>query len=324
MNILVTGGAGFIGSNIAETLLQEGHTVDIVDDLSSGIEENIPKDAAFYKVDISSPEFKKIFTERKYDCICHHAAQIDVRSSVQDPILDNRINVLGSIRTIQMCINYRIPRYIFASSGGAVYGEQKHFPADEEHPTNPDSPYGIHKLAVEKYLHFYWKHYGLSYIALRYGNVYGPRQNPYGEAGVVAIFLNQILNGIRPTIYGDGTQTRDYLYISDAVKSNIQAIHSDVTGCFNIGTGKETDLNSIVRHLRELTATNMDFELAPPRKGEQKRSVLDIRKAGELLGWEPEVSLEEGLSKTLHYFRTNGPGQKNEPKGRGSSNTRRW
>ena len=240
MNILITGGAGFIGSNVADGLLEKKHKVVIVDDLSNGKKENIPGGARFYRCDIRSKKLSSIFKAEKPEVVIHNAAQLSVRVSVENPLMDADINIIGGLNVIQACHIHNVNKIIFASSGGTVYGEQKYFPADEEHPTRPISPYGVAKLATENYLYYFYKTYGLKYISLRYGNIYGPRQDPYGEAGVVAIFSNRIIEGSSPIINGDGFQTRDYVYVGDVVNANIRAIESDFTGALNIGTGKET------------------------------------------------------------------------------------
>lgn len=306
MKVLITGGAGFIGSNVADGLLGKNHEVVIVDDLSNGKKENIPKGAGFYRCDIRSKKLYNIFKAEKPEIVIHNAAQLSVRVSVEDPKMDADINVIGGLNVIQACHTYNIKKIIFASSGGTVYGEQKYFPADEEHPTRPISPYGVAKLATENYLYYFYKTYGLNYIALRYGNIYGPRQDPYGEAGVVAIFSSKILKGENPIINGDGLQTRDYVYVGDVVDANIRAMESDFTGSMNVGAGKETTVVELFKILREVSGKSDVEEVhGPPKEGEQRRSQLSYELAKKILGWQPVMSLDEGLGKTYNWFKKN-------------------
>src|SRR4030067_654229 len=250
MNILITGGAGFIGSNAADRFIREGHQVIVVDNLTTGKLKNLNPKAKFYKIDIKNREgLEGIFKENKIDIINHHAAQMDVRKSVDDPIYDADVNILGSLNLLQLAVKHKIKKFIFASTGGAVYGEQDYFPADEKHPQNPLSPYGISKLSLEKYLYFYKITYNLDYTILRYANVYGPRQDPHGEAGVVAIFIQKMLNKEQPIINGNGEQTRDFVYVGDVVEANILAMEnnpeldSGTDNIFNIGTSIETSVS---------------------------------------------------------------------------------
>jgi UDP-glucose 4-epimerase len=308
MNILVTGGAGFIGSNIADAYIQAGHSVIIVDDLSSGVIENVNPKAKFYKVDIQSPELEKTFKENRIEVINHHAAQMDVRKSVADPKFDASINILGMLNTFELGVKYGVQKIIFASTGGAIYGEQDYFPADEQHPLRPLSPYGITKLSTEKYLYYYRASHGIQHVILRYANIYGPRQNPHGEAGVVAIFAAKMLKGEEPLINGDGKQTRDYVYVGDVVRANILALAHATSDTYNIGTGIENDVNTLFHFIRKFTGSASRELHGPGKKGEQLRSVIDHSKAKKELGWEPTVSLEEGLKKTVEFFR----GKKNK------------
>ena len=306
MNILITGGAGFIGSNVADGLLEKKHKVVIVDDLSNGKKENIPGGARFYRCDIRSKKLSSIFKAEKPEVVIHNAAQLSVRVSVENPLMDADINVIGGLNVIQACHTHNVNKIIFASSGGTVYGEQKYFPADEEHPTKPISPYGVAKLATENYLYYFYKTYGLKYMSLRYGNIYGPRQDPYGEAGVVAIFSSKIIKGSNPIINGDGLQTRDYVYVGDVVDVNIRAIESDFTGALNIGTGKETTVVELFKILREVSGKSGVEEVhGPAREGEQRRSQLSYGLAKKILGWQPEITLEEGLKSTYNWFKKN-------------------
>lgn len=304
MKILVTGGAGFIGSNIVDRLIYEGHEVIVIDDLSSGNEKNLNKKAKFYKVSIQDSALESVFQKEKPDYVSHHAAQIDVRRSVADPVFDAGINVLGTINILQNCVQYKVRKIIFASSGGAIYGEQEVFPAPETHPARPISPYGITKLVAEHYLHYFKIIHDLDYTSLRYANVYGPRQDPYGEAGVVAIFIQKMLKGKQSIINGDGEQTRDFVYVGDVVEANISALlHNSADKVFNIGTGIETSVNDIYHHLKEIIKPSLMVKHGPPKKGEQRRSVIECSKAREILRWTPQISLDNGLRKTCEFFK---------------------
>ena len=302
MNILVTGGAGFIASHIADAYIEKGHNVIVLDNLSTGRKENIHPSATFYHMDIQDEGIKNIFSSHKIDVISHHAAQMDVRRSVQDPIYDANCNVIGTLNLLQNAVKYGVGKVIFASSGGAVYGEQDYFPADENHKTQPYSPYGITKLIGEKYLFFYALTYGLQYVAFRYANVYGPRQNPHGEAGVVAIFALKMLKNEAPIINGDGKQTRDFVFVKDLVRANVLALDYGKSNIFNIGTGKETDINQIFRLLNEITSVRCEEKHGPAKGGEQMRSVVDYKKIKATLGWKPEYELKDGLEETVEYF----------------------
>lgn len=306
MKVLITGGAGFIGSNVADALLEKKHRVVIVDDLSNGKKENIPEEARFYRCDIRSKKLYSIFKAEKPEVVIHNAAQLSVRVSVENPLMDADINVIGGLNVIQACHIYNVNKIIFASSGGTVYGEQKYFPADEEHPTRPISPYGVAKLTTENYLYYFYKTYGLKYISLRYGNIYGPRQDPYGEAGVVAIFSSKIIRGENPIINGDGLQTRDYVYVGDVVDVNIRAMESDFTGSLNVGTGKETTVVELFKILREVSGKSDVEEVhGPAKEGEQRRSQLSYGLAKKILGWQPKITLHEGLKATYNWFKKN-------------------
>ncbi|HTN44350.1 MAG TPA: NAD-dependent epimerase/dehydratase family protein [Nitrospiria bacterium] len=304
MKVLVTGGAGFIGSHLVDRLIQEGHDVVVVDNLSTGKKKNINRDAHFYKADILNPRIEKIFKKEKPDLISHHAAQMDVRRSVADPIFDAHVNVLGLLNVLENAVRHGTKKVIFASSGGAVYGEQQVFPAPETHPLHPVSPYGISKLAGEHYLYYYQQVAGLNYVALRYANVYGPRQDPFGEAGVVAIFSQKTLMNDQPIINGNGKQTRDYIFVEDVVEAHMAVIENSIKGIFNVGTGKETSVNQLFRHLVDISGAKVKEVYGPEKRGEQTRSVLDYTKLKKATDWEPKVELYDGLKMTVDYFRT--------------------
>ena len=305
MRVLVTGGAGFIASHIVDAYIRLGHEVTIVDNLSTGRRENLNSKAKFIEVDIrDADKIAEVFGSAQFDLVNHHAAQMDVRRSVNDPVYDASVNVLGVLNILECCVKNGVRRVVFASSGGAIYGEQDYFPADEQHPTRPISPYGVAKLTTENYLFYYKAVYNLDSVCLRYANVYGPRQNPAGEAGVVAIFTSQMLSNEQLVINGDGKQTRDYVYVGDVVQANVLALQSNGSQIFNIGTGVESDVNALFRHLKGATGSNVEESHGPAKKGEQLRSVLDARKIHAALGWKPAVSLEVGLRRTVEYFKS--------------------
>jgi UDP-glucose 4-epimerase len=303
MRVLVTGGAGFIGSHVAEHLLDRGHEVAVVDALSGGRRENVPEGARFYEADVRGG-CSEVFGDFSPEALCHQAAQIDVRRSVAEPDFDAEVNVLGTVRLLQSCVEHGVGRFVFASSGGAIYGEQESFPADEDHPQYPLSPYGVSKLAGEHYLRFYNTRYGLRYAALRYANVYGPRQDPHGEAGVVAVFCDHLTRGERSTINGTGEQTRDYVYVGDVARANVLALENDAapSGAYNVGTAIETSVNRLYEILLEASGKDLLPEHGPAVPGEQMRSCIDSAKAARLLDWRPEVDLASGLRMTLEYF----------------------
>ncbi len=303
MNILLTGGAGFIGSHVADKLIEAGHLVTIIDNLSTGSMVNVPPDAEFIQIDIRDAKVEELFQNRKIEAIYHFAAQMDVRYSVKYPLEDLDINIAGSVNLLDMCCKYDVAKFIFASTGGAVYGEQDYFPATEDHPTRPISPYGVSKLSVEHYLYYFHNEFGVNGVALRFANVYGPRQNPHGEAGVVAIFCDRLISGEQAYIYGDGLQTRDYVFVEDVARVNKLALDLNGFQTFNIGTGVETDVVSLFEGLSSLTGSRMKREHKPPMPGEQRRSCIDPGMAGRLLGWRPEIPLSVGLAKTLEFFR---------------------
>jgi UDP-glucose 4-epimerase len=305
LKILVTGGAGFIASQIADAFIADGHHVVILDDLSTGYEKNINPKAKFVKANIGDKNLDKLFEAEKFDVINHHAAQMDVRRSVKDPEFDAATNILGTINLLQNCVEYGVKKFIFASTGGAVYGEQDYFPADEKHNQQPKSPYGISKLAVEKYLYFYNSEHKLNYTILRYANIYGPRQNPFGEAGVVAIFSTRLLKGEQPVINGHGKQTRDYVFVGDVVKANLLGLKDESTDVYNVGTGIETDVNQLFHYINNITLANKEEKHGPTAAGEQLRSVITSDKLFNKFGWRPSTKLEDGLKATVDYFRNN-------------------
>jgi len=304
MRILVTGGAGFIASHITDAYLAAGHKLAVVDDLSRGKLEQVNGKARFFKADVrDKARLEKVFRSFRPEIVNHHAAQIDLRKSVADPAMDAMINIIGSVNVLELALKSRAKKVIFASTGGALYGEQDYFPADEDHPIRPLSPYGIAKRAVELYLFYYRAVHGLDYVSLRYSNVYGPRQDPRGEAGVVAIFAQKLWSKAAPTINGSGRQTRDYVFVGDVVAANLAALKRGVSGPFNIGTGKETTVNEIFSVLNKKIGAKAKPVHGPAKKGEQKRSVLDNRLARKVLGWKPKVNLAAGLRLTAQSFK---------------------
>lgn len=303
MKIAVTGGAGFIASHVVDAYLDGGHEVHVIDDFSTGQNVNVNSQATLHRVDIAEKEAARLIEQIRPDVLNHHAAQMDVRHSVADPMFDARVNILGFINLLEACKNSGVKKIIFASSGGAVYGEQKVFPAPESHDTEPASPYGVSKRAGELYLSYYYQAFGLPYIALRYANVYGLRQSAQGEAGVVAIFLSALLAGKTPVINGDGRQTRDYVYVGDVVAANVAALQSSFIGSINIGTGVETDVVTIFQHLREAVGSLIEAQHGPPKAGEQRRSCVDAGGAAQILGWRPQMTLKDGLRHTVDYCR---------------------
>jgi UDP-glucose 4-epimerase len=304
MNVLVTGGAGFIGSTLADALIAEGHSVHIVDNFYSGKPENIHPKATFHELDICDARTARLIESERFDAIFHQAAQMDVRKSVAEPSFDANVNIMGSLNILEAAQRAGTRKVVFASSGGTVYGDLVQFPAPETHPLLPTSPYGISKLTVEHYLRFYQQVYGMHYVALRYANVYGPRQNPHGEAGVVAIFCSRLLAGQPTIVNGDGTQTRDYVYVDDVVAANLAALHwSGEAGAFNVGRGVETDVNEVFDVINRATGSRATRTHGPAKVGEQLRSVIDPTLAGQVLGWKPLVGVEEGLARTVEWFR---------------------
>ena len=303
MRVLVSGGAGFIGSHVADRLVADGHDVVILDDLSTGHVEHLQPNARFYQMDLHSPWIDELFRIERPEAVVHQAAQASVRRSVEDPVFDAGVNVLGTAALLQASVHHGVRRFLFASTGGALYGDADVTPTPEDYPTLPVSPYGASKLAAEVYLRTFHAMHGLSYAALRYANVYGPRQDPHGEAGVVAIFTRRLLSGEKARINGDGKQTRDFVYVGDVAEANARALGSDAVGSFNVGTGIETDISTIFQLLKRLTGSNQPEEHGPPLPGEQRRSVVDARKIEKALGWKPKTSLQAGLDATVQYFR---------------------
>ena len=308
MKVLVTGGAGFIGSHVVDVYVAAGHEVIVVDNLCTGKRENLNLRARFVELDIGDPATAQLIRDERPDVLNHHAAQMDVRRSVADPLFDARTNILGTIALLEASRQAGVKRVLFVSSGGAAYGEQEIFPAPETHPTWPVSPYGVSKRSGELYCHFYQAEYGLPFVAFRYANVYGPRQDPHGEAGVVAIFSGRMLRGEPITINGDGTQTRDYVFVSDVARMSRLALECDATGPVNVGTARETDVNTLARTMLEVSGSRSEVRHGPAKGGEQRRSVVDIRRAADVFGWTPEVSLRDGLARTVEFFRARATG----------------
>jgi UDP-glucose 4-epimerase len=299
MKIVVTGGAGFIASHIVDAYVADGHEVHIFDDFSTGRDANINSKATVHRLDIAEPAAATRIREIKPEVLNHHAAQMDVRHSVSDPAFDARVNIIGFVNLLQGCAEAGVKNIIFASSGGAVYGDKEPIPAGEDHPTEPLSPYGVSKRTGELYLGYYYAAYGIPYVALRYANVYGPRQSSKGEAGVVAIFIDRLLSGSPPIINGDGKQTRDYVYVQDVVAANVAALKTPFIGAVNIGTGRETDVVTLCQWLRDGLSSTIAPTHGPAKLGEQRRSCLAIDKAAKVIGWSPKTGLEEGLKKTI-------------------------
>ncbi len=302
MKVLVTGGAGFIGSHLVDRLVQEGHEVVVVDNLSTGKRRNLNRAARLYKLDIQSWRLERVFRNERPSLVMHLAAQMDVRRSVEDPVFDAQVNILGTLNVLDQAVKHGVRKVIFSSSGGAIYGEQQAFPAQESHVTQPLSPYGISKLCGEQYLSYYQRVSGVQYVSLRYANVYGPRQDPEGEAGVVAIFIQKFLSHEQPIINGNGRQTRDFIFVEDVVEANLSAMGQEVQGIYNVGMGQETSINDLFRTLVELTKATCKEVHGPAKKGEQARSVIDATKLRQELGWEPKVDLHEGLRRTVAFF----------------------
>jgi UDP-glucose 4-epimerase len=302
--ILVTGGAGFIGSHVADLFLAKGFEVVVVDDLSTGRRSNLNPRATFYQVDICSSEIRDVFAAEQPDYVSHHAAQAEVRRSMLEPDFDAQVNILGSVNLLECAREFDVRHFVYISSGGAAYGEPVRLPCDEEHPINPICPYGASKHTVEHYLYMYHVNYGMHYTVLRYPNVFGPRQNPEGEAGVVAIFTGRMLAGEPVLVNGDGEQTRDFVYVGDCAYANLLAVTVEhASGIYNLGWGRPTSVNEIASALANATKYSLPIEHGPAKLGETRHIYLDARKAARELGWTPTVTLEEGLAKTVSYFR---------------------
>lgn len=306
---LVTGGAGFIGSHVADLFIAEGYEVEIIDDLSTGNLANVPAESTLHEVSVTSAEAGKIATEGSFDVIVHLAAQIDVRKSVADPVFDANTNIIGTLNILEAIRRAGSrARIVFTSTGGAIYGDFNTPPNVEVFPKDPESPYAISKLAAEYYLSYYGRVHGVEHVALRFGNVYGPRQDPHGEAGVVAIFCTRILDKKPLTIFGDGLQTRDYVYVGDVARAvylaateTIPAAERVDARAFNVGTGVGTSVVDLARLLQEAAKSDAEIVFAPKRPGEQQESFLNADKARRVLGWEPRVSLSEGLGMTFEW-----------------------
>ncbi|PMQ01790.1 MAG: UDP-glucose 4-epimerase [Dictyoglomus sp. NZ13-RE01] len=302
MKILVTGGAGFIGSHIVDLLVENGYEVVIIDNLSTGKEGFINKKAVFYKKDITDDDLYEIFEKEKPNYVIHQAAQIDVQKSINDPMFDLKVNVLGTVNLLECCRKFNIKKIVYASSA-AVYGDPEYLPIDENHKVNPISFYGVSKHTPEHYLDVYSKLYGLKYTILRYANVYGIRQDPKGEGGVISIFIDRMLRGERPIIFGDGNQTRDFVYVKDVAKANLLALERGDNEILNISTGKPTSINELVEIMNKIMNTSLKPIYSDPRKGDIVHSYLDNRKALKVLGWRPEYSLEDGLREAVEYYK---------------------
>jgi len=303
MKVLVTGGAGFIGSHLVDRLVQEGHEVIIVDNLVTGKRRNINRAARFYKLDVQSWRLERVFRNERPNVVMHLAAQMDVRKSVEDPMFDAQVNILGTLNVLQQAVKHGVRKVVFSSSGGAIYGEQEMYPAPESHATKPMSPYGLSKLCGEQYLSYFQRSSGLQVVSLRYANVYGPRQDPEGEAGVVAIFIQKMLNNEQAVINGNGRQTRDFVFVEDVVEANLAVMGQDTQGTYNVGTGVETSINDLFRILIQHTGSTCKEVHGPAKKGEQARSVIDSTRLRHELSWDPKADLSDGLKKTVEYFR---------------------
>lgn len=302
--VLVTGGAGFIGSHLVDRLVEEGFSVAVVDDLTNGRREYLNPKAHFYGISVTSPKLGIVFAAEKPDVVFHLAAHIDARVSVQDPIHDAEVNVHGSLRVLEQCLKHKVKKIVFSSSGGAIYHDAKTFPTPETEAPSPLTPYGVSKLAFEHYLHAAWHHFKLPYVALRYANVYGPRQDQKGEGGVVGVFCRLLRDAKRPKIFGDGRQTRDFVYVDDVVDANLKAMRSSKVGVCHIATGKETSVKAVAILAAEAFAWTGGFGKGPSPAGDVRRSCLDARKAKRELGWSARTSFKDGLRRTAAWFKT--------------------
>jgi len=306
MKILVTGGAGFIGSHVVDAYVEQGHDVAVIDDLSTGKRENVHPRARLYPLDIRDQKLEEVFAAEKPDVVNHHAAKASVRESMVNPLLYADVNVLGSLNLLELSRKYEVKKFIYISTGGAVYGEPEYLPADEAHPIRPLDPYGASKAAFEHYLPLYQANHGISFTVLRYANVYGPRQDPFGEAGVIAIFSGQMLRGEQAVINGSGEQERDFVYVGDVAQANILALDRGDGGIYNIGTGVGTSINEIFSRLKAATDYERQAVHGPPKAGEVFKVYLNVDKVRRELGWQPVTSLDEGLRLTVEYFSTQG------------------
>jgi UDP-glucose 4-epimerase len=303
VKVLVTGGAGFIGSHVVDAYLADGYEVVIVDDLSTGRKSNINPAATFYQLDIRDPQLADIFESERPDYVNHLAAQVDVRRSVADPVFDAEVNILGSLNLLECVRMNPVKRLIYVSTGGAVYGEPEYLPCDEAHPIRPIAQYGASKYIVEKYLYMYQLNHGVNYAVVRYPNVYGPRQDPHGEAGVVAIFTGRMLAAEQVVIHGDGEQQRDFVYVGDCVQANLLLTGADMDGTFNVGSGRGTSVNELFRALRDITNYELAPVYGPPKLGETRHIYLSAEKARSELGWRQTKGLKQGLEETVNFLR---------------------
>jgi UDP-glucose 4-epimerase len=302
VKVLVTGGAGFIGSHVVDGLIDEGHSLVVVDDLSTGKSEYVNPQARFYELDICSPDLDQVFAQEQPELVNHHAAQADVRRSIADPGFDAEVNIIGSLNLLECARKQGVKKFIYASTGGAVYGEPVYLPCDEDHPINAFCPYGVSKHTVEHYLYLYSQNYGLEYTILRYSNVYGPRQDPFGEAGVVAIFSRQMVHGEQVVINGSGEQERDFVYVSDIVQANLLTMAKGGGQIYNLGCGVGTSINELFAMMKDISGYAGEPVYGPPKPGETFRIYLDAGKARRELRWKALVGLEEGLRRTIDFF----------------------
>lgn len=302
MKILVTGGAGFIASHIVDQLISEGHSVVVVDNLSTGSRENVNPKCTFFKADITGEGLAGLFNGIKPEVVIHHAAQVDVQVSQKEPVFDSTVNILGTLNVLKCCVNVGVKKIIYASSA-AVYGAPQYLPIDEQHPVQPISNYGISKFTPELYIQAFHKNYGLNFTILRYANVYGPRQGLKGEGGVIYLFARQFQLGKPPVIFGDGKQTRDFIFVGDIVQANVLALTKGDAETINIGAGVRVSVNELYEQYKKIWGTDLPAQFAAPRSGDIDHSVFDIQRAHKVLGWRPSFFLEEGLRETVQYYK---------------------